>query len=275
MYPIKPVKESLINPNTHKNSVADNDRSSAIRFLEANLPKGYSQQKLSQLLSQRGFKREVIDEALSLVNPSHFEQEAISFISSIIDKHLRQGDPTDKIIAQLESKGIDHSLVTKALSGLKGERMVTPSPLPHLSQTTWIVLICVVAGILLTGVLLSFYGPDVTQPSVQDCAWDKDCFIAQANQCSPTKVREDISGSILSYQSFMDCTLTKRFESFGPAEPQEVVSFFSGKQMSCVYEPGYFPTELVQSLTSGNERCTGALKDAIEELALASLAIET
>jgi len=255
--------------------VANNDRSSAIRFLEANIRKGYSQQKLAQLLSQRGFKRDVIDDALSSVNPSQFEPEAVSFISSIIDNHLRQGDPTDRIIAQLESKGIDHALVTKALSGLKGERIVTPSPLPHLSQTTWIVLVCVVAGILLTGVLLSLYSPEITPPSMQDCAWDKDCFIAQANQCSLSQVKEDVSGSIMSYQSFTDCTLTKRFESFGPKEPQEVVSFFSGKQMSCVYEQGYFPPELVQSLTSGNERCTGTLKDAIEELALASLAIET
>lgn len=97
-----------------------------------------------------------------------------------------------------------------------------------------------------------------------NCRQDADCFIARAQQCKAATLRSDIAnGTIVKYVE-KDCTLTKSIDTFGPAEPQQVVDYFKGKNMTCVYVKGNFNPVLIDGLTI--DGCTGTLREAIVTL---------
>jgi hypothetical protein len=111
-------------------------------------------------------------------------------------------------------------------------------------------------------------------PKSADCGQDKVCFIDKANNCGKAAVRETIgTGTIITYAT-NNCVLTKSVETFAGDEPEDVVTFFKGKSMSCEYEKGSFDSILVDGISTGIDLCEGDLKDAILELRLAQISLE-
>ncbi len=111
-------------------------------------------------------------------------------------------------------------------------------------------------------------------PKSTNCDYDNDCFIEKADNCKPAVVRGTIGdGTIVKY-STKNCILTKEIESFSETEPQQVIDFFKNKKLTCKYEKQNFNGAQLFGLSIGIEDCEGELKDAIEELRLAQLALE-
>lgn len=102
----------------------------------------------------------------------------------------------------------------------------------------------------------------------EDCGYDKQCFIEQANNCAKTSVKEDIAGSTILYYA-RECKLKKKIDEFAEDEAEEVEAFLRGRTMECMYEQGNFDEELINGLLGGIEQCDGELKEAIYELRIA------
>jgi len=125
--------------------------------------------------------------------------------------------------------------------------------------------LAVIALIIIIGFLY------VIIPSSADCGFDKACFIEKADACESAEVRDIIAdGTIVKYTTD-NCVLTKEIEEFSDTEPEEVVSFFKGREMKCPYRENEFDPATIEGLSFGMENCEGNLKDAIIELRLAQL----
>lgn len=129
-----------------------------------------------------------------------------------------------------------------------------------------LVAVCIV---LIIGIVLSvfFFGDETCQ--------DVRCFSDKADDCSKVMMKGVIgNGTTVVYQA-KDCVLTKYIEEFSEDEPDEVVRFFKDKKMTCAYQQGEFDDGLVRGLSIGLDSCEGELKDAIVQLRLAQLSIES
>jgi hypothetical protein len=124
-----------------------------------------------------------------------------------------------------------------------------------------IVIMLIITGALL-GVAWWIYP--------RDCS-EKSCFVESANACKSAHFEEVYGGSVLQFR-VLDCVLEKQFMNFSSAEPPQVVSAFSGKTMRCPYARGSFNATWISGLVNGRERCSGSLKDFLDELATANMA---
>ena len=135
-------------------------------------------------------------------------------------------------------------------------------------STKKIMAIAIISAIILLLIIIAAW------PKTTNCDYDNDCFIEKADNCKSAVVRSTIGdGTIVKYTT-KDCTLTKEIERFSATEPQQVKDFFKNKKMTCKYEKQDFNGAMLYGLSIGIEDCEGQLKDAIEELRLAQLALE-
>jgi hypothetical protein len=132
-----------------------------------------------------------------------------------------------------------------------------------------------IAGAILVLIIIIAGAVYLVLPKAVDCGNDKSCFIINANECKSAVLREDIAAGTTVKYSAKACVLSKSIETFSIAEPEEVVSFFQGKQMTCAYTQNNFDSTLLDGLSTGMENCEGDLKDAITELRLAQLSLQT
>lgn len=152
------------------------------------------------------------------------------------------------------------------MSNKKAQIEESPYSIPKIAAAV-LVMVIILAGI---GYLIYLALPKGT-----DCGNDKACFILNANECKSAVFRDDMApGTTIKY-STKDCMLTRGIEKFNETEPVEVVSFFENKQMACSYTKNNFDATLLDGLSIGMENCEGDLKDAVIELRLAQLSLET
>ena len=135
----------------------------------------------------------------------------------------------------------------------------------HLNRISYVFLAIVVIAVI--AVLFASSKP-------QGCS--RDCFIKKADNCENAVLREKLANTttIIKYKA-ENCNLIKTIESFDKAEPEEIISLFKGKEMSCSYEKNDFNEEIINGLVGGIEDCSGDLKDAIYELRIAQYGMES
>lgn len=128
-----------------------------------------------------------------------------------------------------------------------------------------IILIILISG--------AAYGISLIWPeAAADCGYDRVCFVFYADDCQKAVLREEVTGgTIIKYQSSSRCTVTKSIETFGTAEPEEVVDAFKGKKMVCSYERNNFDPLIAEGISLGLNYCQGELRDAIIDLRSALL----
>lgn len=242
-------------------------------FLEENLKKGFSLDHLSELLRQRGIKKDTIKKARQALDMQQIRAEAIRSTKKVLQANLDKGVKSSAVMQALEEKGIDAGVIRDAMRtlGARPAEPITPVRLPHLSKTMVVVVACILVAILLT-VLIIRVLPSTSEAS--DCGLDKACFIKAASACEEARVDENIGDSTLTYRSTASCSIIKGFSSFGGSEPSEVVTYFQGKQMVCSYAQGEDVSKIVDGVTGGLDRCEGLLKDAIYDLRYARLTLE-
>ncbi len=97
------------------------------------------------------------------------------------------------------------------------------------------------------------------------CQDERSCFVERANACKTATIAVGYAGSTLMYRT-SDCILQAEFESFGAAEPKEVVDAFTGKIMRCPYTKGSFDEGFLDEVSYDLDACSGPLKDLLAEL---------
>lgn len=108
----------------------------------------------------------------------------------------------------------------------------------------------------------------------KDCEFDQTCFIAKANACEKASLKENVEGSIAEYKT-NNCILTKEIIEFSENEPEQVKDFFKNKKMTCEHIKNNFDITLIQGVSTNINDCEGELKNAIIELRLAQIQLES
>ncbi len=90
-----------------------------------------------------------------------------------------------------------------------------------------------------------------------------DCFIEHANECKPTSLEVDDSGTIHYYEIQDNCVFYREYTKLADDEPQEVVDLLLGKSLTCNYALGEFNTDWVNTISIGLEDCEGELVDSM------------
>lgn len=184
-----------------------------------------------------------------------------------IKKYTKKGYSEDILRRALADSGYSDELIDSAFidSGIakssKPKKKVINLSNRLILKEIFIVVCILVVIVSVVLILLN---------TTADCGYDKVCFAEKANNCENSVVRDMIAnGSIVRYTS-KGCAVIKTIEKFSEEEPEEVVSFFEDKEMTCTYEQYNFDEALIENLVGGIDTCSGNLKDAIYELRLAS-----
>ncbi|MBW2996264.1 hypothetical protein KY332_03115 [Candidatus Woesearchaeota archaeon] len=131
-----------------------------------------------------------------------------------------------------------------------------------------------ITAAVIIAILILFLIVYAVWPKGTNCGFDKACFIEKANQCKKATVRNTIGDNSIIKYTTEDCILTKEIDKFSETEPEDVITFFKNKKMTCPYIENNFNTLLIEGLSTGMDDCEGELKQAILKLQLAELALE-
>jgi len=157
---------------------------------------------------------------------------------------------------------VRRTLIAEGYSAAVADQAIATAQREH--HWGWLI-IGITLAIVLVVALLFFLAPEL---GTHDCGFVESCFIAPATACQNAVVRKDLQGTVLRFESFEDCTLTKRIEVFGPADPEEVRALFANKIMKCDYADTGFTPEFLE-LAGGLDLCEGDLKETIIHVQLA------
>jgi hypothetical protein len=183
-------------------------------------------------------------------------------LAKYLKKFLAKGYSADVLKSYLVKKGYSESTIDSSLKQARGPLHIhIPKTKRELIPIIGIGFVIIIAFIIISVI-----------PTTEGCGYDKACFIAKANNCEESVVREDLQGSTILYKSSNDCVITKSFEEFSESEPEEIKLLFGNKDMACTYEKNNLNEDFV-SLVGGIEFCDGELKDSIYELRLAQIAL--
>ncbi len=129
-----------------------------------------------------------------------------------------------------------------------------------------VVLLLISAGVIVNN-LVQYKG---IEPGVMNCGTDEECFLNNANQCTPATGLAEISGAVVKNEIFEECLLKKEIIELPKDEPVEFKILFEDKVMICPYQRNNFDPNLAYTLSIGMEPCGGSLKNAITAFLAAS-----
>jgi hypothetical protein len=178
---------------------------------------------------------------------SDFEKKARNWAI----ESIRAGKSEEELRKIMLSKGYSYELINKAFSSARKKASFK-------KYLSFVAMGLVILALILLAYLYSSYLFRTT------CNSDE-CFILKANSCSPVKIEKTIAGSL--YQlSENKCITTKTLVQMNSTEPSGLKSLIEGKSLQCVYGPGNFDRNLLNSVSLGIENCSGELKDSLDEI---------
>lgn len=193
-------------------------------------------------------------------------------IKRYIEIGLSRGYSRDQVKQKFMSHGYSGELFEKTYSkyfaSKQKARAITYEqketlPLPPKHRSWRYVFFGALVTLVVFGGLLLWKWPIGTLFQ-RECA-TPECFIAFAQECTPTSYTQDVEGTMFLLKVTSDCTLHKEILSFG-LEPDAVKQLLEKKSMDCTYEQGMFKKTWVDSLTLDLDQCQGPLKEGLLEL---------
>ncbi|MBS3138023.1 hypothetical protein J4232_06335 [Candidatus Woesearchaeota archaeon] len=181
-------------------------------------------------------------------------------IDDYIHTEYQKGFTLDQIQNALLKAGYKEGIVKELLKKyVTTGKALGYNPLLHKSQLI-IGLVLLVVIIFFVFYLKSF--------SAVDCT-NEQCFLENANNCNAARYQITVDQIQYEFTTDNDCNVVKKIVKLSDEEPKEIKELIEGKSMTCSYVKNNFNQELLTTLLSGLDKCTGQLKEGLYEIVLA------
>ncbi|MBW3005009.1 hypothetical protein KY310_04205 [Candidatus Woesearchaeota archaeon] len=245
----------------------------ALKSLKAHikkeLNKGYSVDLVRSSLIDAGFPSGEVNQAFSELKEAKVIKEPIKkpLFSGLFSakpakakekpKQIKKEPP--KLIKIPKMPEIKAPAIKETKIEIKKPEIPTVKPKPvqvtqEKPRRLWIFGLLAVLLIVVVVFGLAYVAP--TQCDTENC------FISKANKCMAATFTNQIEGTTVYYET-NNCVLTKKIQALDPSEPQEIVTTFLGKSMTCKFNKNDFSPLFLNSITGYLEACDGPLKDQI------------
>ncbi|MBI5393634.1 hypothetical protein HZA96_07245 [Candidatus Woesearchaeota archaeon] len=181
-------------------------------------------------------------------------------VDDYVHAEYQKGFALDQIQNALLKAGYKENIVKEMLKKyVTSGKAMQSNPLLHKSQ--------IIIGLILLGFII-FVAVYLKSFSPFDCASEQ-CFLEKADNCNAARYQITIDQIQYEFTTDNDCNVVKKIVKISNEEPIEIKNLIESKSMTCSYTKGNFNQELLTTLLSGLDKCSGQLKEGLYEIILA------